>query len=287
MYAKAIYAYIRTFFARYSRRDAYHGSTSSLSPSPSVRARTLGMSAAVAGKKDGSCEPGIVSGPAIYRRTKRFVDIVVAAAALAVCSVPMAFIALAIRLSMGKPILFSQLRPGLDEKLFRCLKFRTMTFATDENGEFLSDELRTTRLGSFLRRTSLDELPQFWNVLCGDLSLVGPRPLLRSYLPHYTEEERQRHSVRPGLTGWAQIQGRNHALFGDRLHMDIWYVNHMNWKLDLAIVARTVWVVLTQRGVAFDSVRLDELRSGRQGSINREEAPNHGRVSEPRGNLER
>jgi lipopolysaccharide/colanic/teichoic acid biosynthesis glycosyltransferase len=124
-----------------------------------------------------------------------------------------------------------------------------MTNASDNSGRVLPDEQRLTRIGVWLRRTSLDELPQLWNILRGDLSFIGPRPLLQSYLPFYTETERRRHSVRPGLTGWAQIHGRNSLGFDERLAMDVWYVDHLSWQLDLSIFFKTVWIVLTQKGV--------------------------------------
>ena len=176
----------------------------------------------------------------------------------------MLFIAALVRLNMGKPVLFRQTRPGLNERPFTCLKFRTMNAARDEQGRLLSDAQRMTRLGKFLRRTSLDELPQLWNILQGDLSLIGPRPLLQRYLPYYTEEERRRHSIRPGLTGWAQIHGRNCLSFDKRLELDIWYVDHLSFWLDLRILLATAWIVLSQRGVGTDTAALDELRGAVQ-----------------------
>jgi lipopolysaccharide/colanic/teichoic acid biosynthesis glycosyltransferase len=180
---------------------------------------------------------------------KRLFDIVSAATLLVLTAPLLLLIALAVRLTMGKPVLFRQVRPGLNERLFVCVKFRTMNESHNEAGQLLEDERRVTRLGKFLRRTSLDELPQLWNVLRGDLSLIGPRPLFESYLPYYTETERRRHTVRPGLTGWAQIHGRNWARFDERLAMDVWYVDHMSWHLDLRILWATIWIVLTQQGV--------------------------------------
>lgn len=177
----------------------------------------------------------------------------------------MALIAVAVRLTMGRHVVFRQIRPGLNERPFACLKFRTMDEASDQEGRSLNDAQRVTRLGELLRRTSLDELPQLWNILRGDLGVVGPRPLFQSYLPYYTDEERRRHSVRPGLTGWAQIHGRNNLPFDERLAMDLWYVDHMSWSVDLRIVLATIWIVLTQRGVTADLnvplVPLDVQRS--------------------------
>jgi lipopolysaccharide/colanic/teichoic acid biosynthesis glycosyltransferase len=166
--------------------------------------------------------------------------------------------------------LFRQRRPGLHERGIVCLKFRTMTEARDQNGRLLPDEERLTPLGSFLRRTSLDELPQLWNILRGDLSFIGPRPLLEHYLPYYTPAEHRRHSVRPGLTGWAQIHGRNRLSFDQRLAMDVWYVEHVSWFLDVKILLVTFWVVLTQRGFAMDKISLDEQRGGVSGSFGQE-----------------
>jgi lipopolysaccharide/colanic/teichoic acid biosynthesis glycosyltransferase len=139
-----------------------------------------------------------------------------------------------------------------------------MTNACDQDGRLLEDEERTTRLGRFLRRTSLDELPQLWNILKGEASFIGPRPLFVRYLPHYTQEERRRHSVRPGLTGWAQIHGRNHLAFERRLELDVWYVDHLSFWLDLRILVQTFWMVAMQRGVGADAAALDDLRTAKQ-----------------------
>ncbi len=188
----------------------------------------------------------------LYPAIKRVIDVIAAACAFIVMSPLMLLIAVAIRLNIGKPVLFRQTRPGLNERPFVCLKFRTMTDKRDANGRLLPDEQRLTGLGTLLRRTSLDELPQFWNVLRGDVSLVGPRPLLEQYLPYYTETEHRRHSVRPGLTGWAQIHRRSCLPFDERLEMDVWYVDHMSWRLDFRIVFATIWIVLTQHGAMPD-----------------------------------
>lgn len=188
----------------------------------------------------------------MYPFLKRLIDCVGAATGLLLLSPVMAIVAIAIRCNMGKPVLFRQVRPGYLERPFVCLKFRTMTEARDREGRLLMDGQRLTRLGLFLRRTSLDELPQLWNVLRGDLSLVGPRPLYTEYLPYYTAEEHLRHSVPPGLTGWAQIHGRNYLSFDDRLAMDVWYARHRSWLLDLQIILKTVYIVLTQQGIADD-----------------------------------
>lgn len=187
-----------------------------------------------------------------YPTVKRVVDIVGAACALVITSPLMLLVAVAVRLKIGKPVLFRQTRPGLNERPFVCLKFRTMTEDRDANGRLLPDEQRLMRLGTLLRRTSLDELPQLWNVLRGDVSLVGPRPLLEQYLPYYTPAEHRRHSVRPGITGWAQIHRRSCLPFDERLEMDVWYVDHMSWKLDLRIIFATIWIVLSQHGAMPD-----------------------------------
>ena len=176
----------------------------------------------------------------------------------------MALVSLAIGATMGRPVLFRQDRVGRNEKLFSLLKFRTMSNQVDRNGELLPDRERLTRLGEILRKTSLDELPQFLNVLRGDMSLVGPRPLLPEYLPLYSPEEARRHAVRPGLTGWAQVEGRNAVSWEERLRMDVWYVEHHSFLLDLRILARTPWAVVARRGIAQPGYvtmsRLDEVR---------------------------
>lgn len=189
----------------------------------------------------------------MYLRVKRAIDLAVSSVALLMAAPVMLLVALIVRLALGSPVLFIQKRPGLNEKLFGCLKFRTLTDERDSAGKLLSDAARMTRLGLFLRRTSLDELPQLLNVLKGDLSLIGPRPLLTEYLPYYTVEERRRHSVRPGITGWAQIHGRNSLSFDARLAMDVWYVDNLSFALDLKILIQTAWIVLTQRGVSADT----------------------------------
>jgi sugar transferase EpsL len=199
-------------------------------------------------------------------RVKRAIDVVSAAIVLLVTSPIMLLVAILIRLNLGTPILFRQERPGLNEELFTLVKFRTMHNLRDTNGLLFEDAKRVTRLGMLLRRTSLDELPEFWKVLLGELSIVGPRPLLVQYLPYYTEQEHRRHSVRPGITGWAQVHGRNRLSFDERLAMDIWYVDHISPWLDLKILLTTIWVVLTQRGFETETFALDELRQAPCGS---------------------
>lgn len=183
---------------------------------------------------------------------KRVLDRASAAAGLVVASPIIAAAAIAIRASMGSPVLFRQQRPGLHGKPFELLKLRTMKNAVDASGRPLPDAERLTRLGRFLRASSIDELPQLVNVLRGELSLVGPRPLLMSYLDRYTDEQARRHDVTPGITGWAQVNGRNMLSWPDKLALDVWYVDHWNLRLDVAILARTLFRVLGREGIASD-----------------------------------
>jgi len=202
-----------------------------------------------------------------YSRAKRVLDATASVALLATLGVPMLGLGAVISLTMGSPAIFSQLRPGADERLFRMYKFRTMTNARDASGELLPDAQRITRLGAFLRRTSLDELPELFNVLRGEMSLVGPRPLLVKYLPHYSAHERQRHSVLPGITGWAQLHGRNLVSWDERLALDVWYVSHRSLRLDLEIMLATILMVLRRDGVVVDPqsimLNFDEERLAR------------------------
>lgn len=202
---------------------------------------------------------------------KRSVDLVLATAALLLLSPGLLLVAALIRCKLGAPVIFRQLRPGRLGQPFAILKFRTMTDARDATGQLLPDGDRLTPFGVFLRRTSLDELPELLNVLKGEMSLVGPRPLLLRYLPYYSERERLRHSVRPGITGWAQIHGRNCLPWNERLALDVWYVEHQSLALDLKILALTVRAVLTREGVAAnpDEVEtdLDQERGGGSGGV--------------------
>lgn len=191
----------------------------------------------------------IANAMAMYRNCiKRALDISSCVAALVVFAPVMLIVAICIRVFMGKPILFRQERPGRHSRSFTCLKFRTMTNQRAKDGELLSERERMVPLGAWLRRTSFDELPQLWNVLRGDLSFVGPRPLLKEFLPFYTPEEQRRHSVRPGITGWAQIHGRNELNFDERLRMDVWYVDRLSWQLDLRILLATIRLVFSAKG---------------------------------------
>jgi sugar transferase EpsL len=183
---------------------------------------------------------------------KRGLDLVAASVGLALLLPIMAAVALFVLITMGRPVLFRQQRPGLHGKLFEMVKFRTMTDAVDPEGRLLPDAQRLTAFGTWLRRTSLDELPELWNVLRGDMSLVGPRPLLVEYLPLFSKEQMRRHDVRPGLTGWAQVNGRNATDWPERLAMDVWYVDHQGFWLDVRILLKTVGIVFSGRGVSHD-----------------------------------
>ena len=185
------------------------------------------------------------------RLLKRAIDLA-AAAGLLLLSPVLGMIALGIRLTMGSPVLFQQVRPGYSGKSFTLLKFRTMNDARNERGELLFDGERITKLGRWLRRTSLDELPELWNVLKGEMSLVGPRPLLFEYLKHYSPEQARRHNVKPGITGWAQINGRNALSWEEKFALDLWYVDHASILLDMRILFKTCQQVLMRRGIAFE-----------------------------------
>ncbi|MEB6243565.1 sugar transferase [Staphylococcus gallinarum] len=162
---------------------------------------------------------------------------------------------------LGKPVLFRQIRPGKNEVPFEIFKFRTMTDEKDSHGELLPDDQRMTKLGATIRKTSVDELPQLFNVLKGDLSLVGPRPLLMEYLPLYNEEQKKRHQVKPGITGWAQINGRNAITWEQKFKLDVWYVENQSFKLDMYILYKTVQNVLQKKDInATDHVTTEKFR---------------------------
>jgi sugar transferase EpsL len=183
------------------------------------------------------------------RAAKRMFDVAVSASALVVLSPLLAATAVAIRATMGSPVLFSHERPGRRERPFTLYKFRTRRSTRPGEVYFRTDEDRLTKLGRFLRSSSIDELPELWNVLRGDMSLVGPRPLLTEYLPRYSPEQHRRHEVRPGITGWAQVNGRQTAMFSKRLEHDVWYVDHWSLLLDVKILAMTVRDVFGSKGV--------------------------------------
>jgi lipopolysaccharide/colanic/teichoic acid biosynthesis glycosyltransferase len=181
---------------------------------------------------------------------KRAIDVTGASIALVVLSPLLAVVALLVRLRMGSPVLFRQTRPGRGGRPFVMTKFRTMTDRRGPDGELLPDAERLTALGRWLRRTSVDELPELLNVVQGDMSLVGPRPLLMEYLPLYTPEQARRHEVRPGLTGWAQVHGRNAVTWDDKFAYDVWYVDHRSTRLDVQIIGTTIGQVLHGHGVS-------------------------------------
>lgn len=191
---------------------------------------------------------------------KRLLDLVLSAVALLLLSPVILVVAILVRCNLGAPVIFCQERPGKDEEIFKLYKFRSMTDACDAYGELLPDELRLTRFGRFLRSTSLDELPELWNIFKGDMSIVGPRPLLVKYLPLYNEEQRHRHDVTPGLTGWAQVHGRNLCSWEEKFDYDIWYVDHVSFILDLQIIFLTVKSVLKREGISSeDSPTMEEF----------------------------
>lgn len=181
---------------------------------------------------------------------KRCFDVFLALALLIILSLPMLIIACVVRIVMGKPVLFVQQRPGLHGAPFYLYKFRTMTDASNNTGELLPDKLRMTATGTILRRSSLDELPQLFNVLKGDLSFVGPRPLLMEYLPRYSPEQARRHDAKPGITGWAQVNGRNAITWEEKFKLDVWYVDHQSFRLDLKIIFMTFWKILKREGIS-------------------------------------
>jgi len=180
---------------------------------------------------------------------KRCLDFLIALCVIVVFSPLYLILIIAGAIAMGGNPFFTQERPGWHEKIFKMVKFRTMTNQKDENGELLPDEIRLNAYGRFLRSTSLDELPEMFNILVGDMSLIGPRPLVVRYLPYYTEEEHHRHDVRPGLTGYAQVHGRNYVKWEDKFKMDLWYVNNLTFKTDLQIVWDSIFVVLKRESI--------------------------------------
>ena len=181
---------------------------------------------------------------------KRTLDILLSAMALLVLWPILLIVAVLVRCKLGSPVLFCQERPGKHEKIFKLYKFRTMTDQRDPEGNLLPDSVRLTKFGKFLRSTSLDELPELWNILKGDMSIVGPRPLLVKYLPLYNETQKHRHDVRPGLTGWAQVNGRNALSWEDKFRLDVWYTENLCLALDAKIVLLTVKNVLRREGIS-------------------------------------
>ncbi|MHB8108410.1 MAG: sugar transferase [Syntrophorhabdaceae bacterium] len=196
---------------------------------------------------------------------KRCMDFTLAGIVLIVAGIPMALIAAIIYLTMGRPVLFRQMRPGYRAKPFLILKFRTMNNARNASGELMPDEARLTRMGKIIRKLSLDELPQLFNVLKGDLSLVGPRPLLMEYLPLYTERQARRHDVKPGITGWTQVNGRNALTWDEKFEHDIWYVEHCSIFLDIKILWMTVINVIKREGISAEGSATMPVFKGSQG----------------------
>lgn len=199
------------------------------------------------------------------RYVKRVLDVLCALLAMIAFCWLYAIIAVLVWVKLGSPVIFRQPRPGKDEKTFLMYKFRSMTNAKDKNGELLPDDVRLTKFGKMLRATSLDELPEAWNILKGDMSIIGPRPLLIKYLPYYTENERHRHDVRPGLSGWAQVNGRNKLNWDERLGLDVYYTKNLSFPMDLKIVALTVNNFLRHKDVESDGTySLRNLNDERQ-----------------------
>lgn len=191
---------------------------------------------------------------------KRFFDFILSLIAIIVLSPVYIIVAILVRVKLGSPVIFTQERPGKDEKIFKMYKFRSMTSETDEEGNLLPDEVRLTSFGKKLRSTSLDELPELFNILKGDMSIVGPRPLLKKYLPRYNEFQKHRHDVSPGLTGWAQVNGRNAISWEDKFRLDVEYTEKCSFLLDLKILFMTVSSVLKKEGISSDtSVTMDEF----------------------------
>ncbi|HIX81715.1 MAG TPA: sugar transferase [Candidatus Erysipelatoclostridium merdavium] len=203
----------------------------------------------------------------MYRKyIKRILDFILSLIALVILSPIIFVIAILVRIKLGSPVIFKQKRPGLNEKIFTLYKFRTMTDAKDENGNLLPDNIRLTKFGKILRSTSLDELPELFNILKGDMSIVGPRPLLVKYLPLYNKSQKHRHDVRPGFTGWAQCNGRNALSWEEKFDLDIYYVNHVSFLIDVKILFKTIKIVLLREGISSDtSVTMEEFRGSVDG----------------------
>lgn len=197
---------------------------------------------------------------------KRFLDLFISSIALTALAIPLALIAALVRVKLGSPILFRQVRPGIHGRPFEMVKFRTMTEGVDSSGRMLSDEERLTSFGRWLRATSLDELPELWNVFRGEMSLVGPRPLLMAYLPLYTSQQARRHEVRPGITGWAQVNGRNALDWQQKFELDVWYVDHRSVRLDIRILWMTLRSVIRREGISAAGEATMPAFTGNEGS---------------------
>lgn len=204
----------------------------------------------------------------MYKKyVKRWMDFLLSLLAITVLSPIIAVVAVLVRVKLGSPVLFKQPRPGKDEKIFNMYKFRTMTDERDENGELLPDEVRLTKFGKFLRSTSLDELPELFNTLKGDMSIIGPRPLLVEYLPRYNAEQKRRHEVRPGLSGLAQANGRNAISWEQKFKYDVEYVDHVTFLGDWKIIFQTIWNVLKRDGISSDTAVTMEKFMGTEESV--------------------
>ncbi|MBR5246904.1 MAG: sugar transferase [Clostridia bacterium] len=206
----------------------------------------------------------------MYKYIKRALDFCAALGAIIVLSPVLLIVALLVKTKLGSPVLFKQERPGMidkktgEEKIFTLCKFRTMTDERDENGELLPDEIRLTKFGQFLRSTSIDELPEFINILKGDMSFIGPRPLLVRYLPLYSDEQHRRHLVRPGLSGWAQVNGRNTVSWEEKFNLDVEYVDKMSFSLDVKIFFMTIMSVLKREGISSEtSATMEEFKGNK------------------------
>lgn len=204
--------------------------------------------------------------PSFYETyIKRLLDIVLSGGALILLAPVLAVLAILVRIKLGSPVIFCQPRPGKDGKIFNLYKFRSMNEARDEAGNLLPDEVRLTKFGRLLRATSLDELPELWNILRGDMSIVGPRPLLVKYLPLYNEEQKHRHDVRPGLTGWAQVNGRNAISWEEKFRLDVWYVEHLSFAVDVKTVFLTVKKVFCREGISSGTAAtMEEFRGTKE-----------------------
>lgn len=198
---------------------------------------------------------------------KRILDIVLSGIALVVLFPVMLITAALVYIKLGSPVIFSQLRPGKNERIFKMHKFRTMTNLCSENGELLPDEQRLTSFGKGLRSLSLDELPELWDIFCGRMSIVGPRPLLVEYIPLYSREQHRRHDVKPGLTGWAQVHGRNLTSWEKRFDYDLYYVDHISFLLDIKIVFLTVRCVLAREGINAEGSATMEAFKGTEAAL--------------------
>lgn len=208
------------------------------------------------------------------RHIKRIQDFLCALLALIVLSPVFVIIAILVKIKLGSPILFKQERPGLNEQIFTLYKFRTMTDECDEKGELLPDEVRLTKFGKALRATSLDELPELLNIIKGDMAVVGPRPLLVRYLPLYNDDQKKRHLVRPGFTGYAQVNGRNTVSWEDKFAMDVWYANHITFVGDLKIILATVSTVFKREGISSEtSATMEEFCGTSEGVYPKWNAP--------------